>query len=64
MQPHDIRNPDGSFMNEQQIVEHVAANLSAEDRAYIAGLKSKYDMIGFHFGVGTVIRNAYASVVA
>jgi hypothetical protein len=27
MQPHAIRNPDGSFMNEQQIVEHVAANL-------------------------------------
>ena len=52
------KNPDGSYMNKEQIVADLPLRLSAEDIKRIANTKQD-DLITFHHGYGTWIRNSY-----
>lgn len=54
----DIRNPDGSLMNRDQIVFDLFSKLSNDDKKYLSGL-SEDDVRGMHHGWGMGIRNAY-----
>ena len=50
------RNPH--HMTEQEIVEDILANLSEEDREGLKETK-RHQLIRFHHGAGTAIRNRY-----
>lgn len=47
-----------SFLNKEQIIDDVVSKMTEEDKQELATLQYE-DMIKFHHGVGTFIRNEY-----
>jgi len=52
------KNPDGSYMNKEQIVEDLPAKMSKEDLMKVTNMIPD-DLIMLHHGLGTWIRNSY-----
>lgn len=58
MEPEYNKNPDGSFMDKDQVVKDLTSRLFRDDIDTIRNMKSD-DLITLHHGFGTWIRNSY-----
>lgn len=55
-----IRNPDGSYMDEDQIVDHIVrVSGTPEIKKQLCSFSKKEDLIRLHNGLGRYIRNSY-----
>jgi hypothetical protein len=58
-EPLYIKNPDGSYMSNEEVAQHVYSTLSNESYLAVLKMPKKEDMIELHFYAGMGIRNNY-----
>lgn len=57
--PDITRNPDGSYMTNEQVADHMFSLMHPDSKHAIRKVPIIEDMIKYHHGVGTGIRNEY-----